>query len=75
MQNVLHGLASAAAGLIAAMGLRLLARIERKLWCGLVAALTFCALGIWQLPLLWALLLLAPVAIGLAWRDRPKEGA
>ena len=56
-------------------GLRLLARIERKLWCGLVAALTFCALGIWQLPLLWALLLLAPVAIGLAWRDRPKEGA
>ncbi|KMN83450.1 chromate transporter [Chromobacterium alkanivorans] len=75
VQNVLHGLASAAAGLIAAMGLRLLARIERKPWCVLVAALTFCALGVLQLPLLWSLALLAPVAVGLAWRDRPKEGA
>ncbi|POZ61316.1 chromate transporter [Chromobacterium alticapitis] len=75
VEHVMHGLASAAAGLLLAMALRLLSKLERRLWCALVLAATFAAIAVFRLPLLWVLLGAVPLAIGLAWlaRDGAKS--
>ncbi|MEO3960493.1 chromate transporter [Chromobacterium piscinae] len=70
VEHVMHGLAAAAAGLLLAMALRLLSRLERRLWSALVVAATFAAIAVFRLPLLWVLLASAPLALALACRWR-----
>ncbi len=67
-RGVMAGVASAAAGMIVAMGLRM----GRPLWpkpaaMGL-AALVVVLLVVLHLPLLWILALMLPLALLLAWR-------
>lgn len=70
LRGVLAGLASAGAGLVVAMGLRLAERLERRGWCLATALLTLVAVTLWNLPLLGVLLVIAPLAIALAWWTR-----
>ncbi|XLM21505.1 chromate transporter, partial [Chromobacterium piscinae] len=56
VEQVMHGLASAAAGLLLAMALRLRPRLERRGWSALVVIVTFAAIALFRLPLLWVLL-------------------
>jgi chromate transporter len=61
---------SAATGLIIAMALRMARPLADTGWQIVIAALAFIALGFVRVPLLWALLLLAPLSVALAWRTR-----
>ncbi|MFC3534068.1 chromate transporter [Vogesella facilis] len=67
VQGLLHGLAPTAIGLIFGMALKLASRLPRHWRPWLLAALTFGAVALWQLPLLLVLLLLAPLGVALAW--------
>jgi chromate transporter len=70
LRSVLAGIAAAAAGLLAASGVRLvLVLVTARKYEGIaVAAVAFCAIVVagWSLPV--ALLALAPIGIALAWR-------
>lgn len=61
---------SAATGLIVAMGLRMAQPLAGSRWQLAVAALAFAALAVLRIPLLWALLGLAPLSVAFAWRTR-----
>ena len=69
MQGALNGIASVAAGLILAMALKMaLPQLKQRRWRPpLFMALTFIAIGLLRLPLLWALPLLA---VGSIWLVR-----
>lgn len=66
LQNVLIGVAAAAAGMMIATGLRLLRAYRRRLPALLFAALAFAGIAIGQFPLLLVLLILAPLSIATA---------
>lgn len=61
---------SAATGLIIAMGLKMARPLAKTGWQVVIVALGFIALALWRVPLLWALLALAPLAVACAWRTR-----
>ncbi|UTH74936.1 chromate transporter [Chromobacterium sp. IIBBL 290-4] len=73
VENVMHGLASAAAGLLLGMLLKLAARLERRPWAAVVVAAIFLAIAVWQLPLPLVLLLGLPLALLLAWLAGRRE--
>lgn len=70
--GALRGMGAVAAGLIAATGLRLLAALRQNALglpvCIVLAALTFVAIALLRVPLVYALLGLGGVACLLAWR-------
>ncbi|WP_434629914.1 chromate transporter [Chromobacterium sp. CV08] len=70
VEHVMHGLSAAAAGLLLAMALRLLSRMERRAWSAAVVAATFAAIAVWRLPLPTVLLASVPLALVLAWLTR-----
>jgi chromate transporter len=61
---------SAATGLVVAMGLRMAQPLMGTGWQVAIATLGFVALALLRLPLLWALLGLAPLSIACAWWTR-----
>jgi len=61
---------SAATGLIIAMGLKMGQPLSGTVWQIVIAALAFVALALLRVPLLWALLILIPLSVALAWRTR-----
>ncbi len=71
-QGALRGMGAVAAGLIAATGIKLVAALHNNpmghLACGLFAGLTFLAVGLLRLPLLWVLLSLGVAACLWAYR-------
>ncbi|MES2205921.1 MAG: chromate transporter [Pseudomonadota bacterium] len=73
IQHAFHGTAAASAGLVIAMGLKLLIKLKR-VWS--LLGITLCAFigsGILALPLLTVIAVLAPISIGLAWINKKKE--
>ena len=74
VQGTLHGLASAAAGLLLAMVLRMGEKIERHPLALLMALCIFIAVGVLRWPLLPVLLLLGPVSIWLAYHRQGQGG-
>ena len=68
VQGALNGIASVAAGLILAMALKMaLPLLRSRNWLGLgLLGLTFIAVGVMKLPLLWALPALMGLSITLA---------
>jgi len=74
LQQLLAGLAPAGIGLLLGMVLKLAARLPRRGLPWALALLTFAAVAALQLPLWLVLLVLAPLAVGLAWRW-PQPGA
>jgi len=65
-QGMLRGLGAVAAGLIAAVGIKLVMALENnpmgRLTCMVLGSLTFVAIGLLRLPLAWVLLTLGPIA-------------
>ncbi|WP_036666686.1 chromate transporter [Paludibacterium yongneupense] len=73
LKSTLAGLASVAAGLMVAMGIRLGLRMRRRHWRYLVAAATFIAVAVLRLPLIVVLAAMAPLAVFCAWREMGAE--
>ena len=61
---------SAATGLIVAMGLKMAQPLASSGWSIAIAALGFAAVALLRVPLLWALLAVAPLSVALAWWTR-----
>ena len=65
-QGMLRGLGAVAAGLIAAVGIKLVMALTNnpmgRLACSALGILTFVAIGLLRLPLAWVLLTLGPMA-------------
>ncbi|OOG51892.1 chromate transporter [Polaromonas sp. C04] len=72
-QGALRGLGAVAAGLITATGLKLIAALKENVMgmrtCWAVAALTFIAIALLRVRLLWVLLVLGSLASLWAWRQ------
>lgn len=65
----LQGAAAAAIGLSLAMGLRAAKRQVLRLQPAFVLLVVFAAIGVLRLPLMWVVLAMAPVSIGLCYRQ------
>lgn len=74
LQQLLAGLAPAGIGLLLGMVLKLAARLPRRGLPWALVLLTFAAVAALQLSLWMVLLVLAPLAVLLAWRW-PQPGA
>ena len=65
-QGMLRGMGAVSAGLIAAVGIKLMGALQSnpmgRLTCAAIAAVTFVAIGLLHLPLAWILLSLGPLA-------------
>jgi chromate transporter len=72
VQGALRGMGAVTAGLITATGLKLLPAVARnplgRQLCWLVVALTFGAIALLRIPLLWVLVVLGGLTCTGAWR-------
>jgi chromate transporter len=72
-QGALRGMSAVAAGLIAAVGLRLVGALKQNplgmTWCIVLAVLTFVFVALLRFPLVWVLLGLGLLACALAYRN------
>ena len=73
VQGALRGMGAVTAGLITATGLKLLPALQRnplgKQLCWLAVALTFVAIALLRIPLVWVLLLLGTLTCAAAYRN------
>ena len=67
VQGAIGAVAMAAAGLIVAMGAKIVARLPWRWPLALVAAAAFAGVAILGLPLVWIVLALAPIGVAIAW--------
>ena len=83
-QGMLRGMGAVSAGLIAAVGIKLMGALKNnpmgQVSCLLVAALTFMAIALLRLPLAWVLLSLGLLSCVYAWhcigkREQMKEAS
>jgi chromate transporter len=76
--GALRGMGAVAAGLIAATGIKLAAALKKNvmgyLACGTLAALTFVAIALLRVPLLWVLLGAGGLACAWAYRQLGQAG-
>jgi len=70
VQRVFAGTAAATAGLVLAMGIKMLHKQSRTWHATLVTLCAFIGSGVLGLPLLGVLAVLAPISIAIAWRRR-----
>jgi chromate transporter len=72
LHGVLGGLAAAAAGLILATAVQMIEPMARRRFHSghVIAAVTFLAVGVFRLPLLWVMAVLVPIGIAGAWWER-----
>lgn len=62
-----NAVSAAAAGLVLSVGFKMARPLRRTLWQVAMALIAFGAIGPARLPLLWVLVVLAPLAVGIAW--------
>jgi chromate transporter len=78
-QGMLRGMGAVSAGLIAAVGIKLMGALKNNpmgmLTCTVIGALTFIAIGLLRLPLAWVLLSLGPLASVWAAHCIKQRGA
>jgi chromate transporter len=67
VRGATNGVSAAATGLILATGFRMAQQLKGIPWNIVMCALTFIAIALLRVPLLWVLAALAPVSIVLAW--------
>jgi chromate transporter len=70
VRSATASVSSAATGLIVAMGLKMAQPLGKSGWPIAIAALGFVAVALFRVPLLWALLGLAPLSVAFAWWTR-----
>jgi len=68
VRGATNGVSAAATGLVIAVGIKMAHPLKGVAWQIAMAALTFVAIALLRVPLLWALAVLAPVSIAIAWR-------
>ena len=78
-QGALRGMGAVSGGLIAATGLKLIPALKKNplglLVCWLLIVLTFAAIALLRLPLLWVLLVLGGLGWAWAWRKLARAEA
>jgi chromate transporter len=74
LQAAIAGVAAVAVGMLLRLGLVFARRLPRRVMPVSVAAATFIAVGVFNWPLVWVVLLLAPISIAAAW-PRPAGNA
>jgi chromate transporter len=74
LQSAMAGVAAVGVGMLLRLGLLLLRRLPRRVMPAAIAAATFVAVGIFNWPLVWVVLVLAPISIAAAW-PRPVADA
>jgi chromate transporter len=70
VRHALSGMATVAVGLLIAMALKMTAALQRRPRAWAFGLLAFAGVGVMRWPLLAVLAVLAPWAIGLAWKGR-----
>jgi chromate transporter len=79
VQGALRGMGAVTGGLITATGLKLLPALQRnplgRRWCWLFVALTFVAIALLRIPLVWVLFALGGLTCTLAMRTLQKAAA
>jgi chromate transporter len=68
VRGATNGVSAAATGLVIAVGIKMSHPLKGVAWQIAMAALTFVAIALLRVPLLWALAMLAPVSVAIAWR-------
>jgi chromate transporter len=68
LDPVFRDLGAAAAGLVVATGLKIAQPHWRKPLSVMIAGSGFAAVGLGRVPLIWAVLVLAPLSVLLHWR-------
>jgi len=71
VRGACSGVSAAASGLILSVAVKMARPIRRTPPQLAFAAVTFAAIALLRLPLLWVLAVLAPLSIGFAWWKRP----
>jgi chromate transporter len=69
----LAGVAAAAVGLSLQTGLRAARHAAKSIVRALILLVTFLAIFIWRLPLLWVVGIMAPLSIALTWKQIGHE--
>jgi chromate transporter len=72
VRHAFSGVAASASGLVLAMGFKMSRAVRGAALPIAIAAITFAAIGLLRVPLVLALVVMAPVSIGLAWRARGR---
>jgi chromate transporter len=76
VQGALRGMGAVAAALITATGLKLIAALKQNamgaLACWALAAITFVAIGVLRIPLLWVLLTVGSAAFAWCYHQLGK---
>lgn len=67
VRSAIGAVAMAAAGLIVAMGAKIVARLTWRWPLALVAAAAFAGVAVFGLKLVWIVLALAPIGVAIAW--------
>ena len=70
VRGACNGVSAAASGLMLSVALKMSRPMRRVPLQLCIGAITFMAIALMRLPLLWALAVLAPLSIGIAWRRR-----
>jgi len=74
LQAAMSGVAAVAVGMLLRLGLVFARRLPHRIMPASIAAATFIAVGVFNWPLIWVVLVLAPVSIAGAW-PRPVGDA
>jgi len=69
VRAAIDAVAVAAAGLVAGLGAKMLARLRPKPALALLTAAAFAAIALLGWPMVWVVAGLAPVGVWLGWRD------
>ncbi len=70
VRSALGSMSASASGLILATAIKLARPIRSSAWQVGVCAAVFVAIALLRVPLLWLLVVMCPLAFGLAWRTR-----
>jgi chromate transporter len=67
VRGATNGVSAAATGLVIATAIKMAQPLKGVAWQIAMGVLTFVAIGLLRVPLLWALAMLAPLSIVIAW--------
>ncbi len=70
VRGACSGVSAAASGLVLGMALKMARPMRREPLRLCIGAITFVAIALLRVPLLWTLAVLAPLSIGIAWWRR-----
>ena len=72
VRGATNGVSAAATGLIIATGFKMARPLKDIPWHIVLCVLSFIAIALLRLPLLWVLAVLAPISIAIAWWMMPR---